>query len=102
MGLLPGGHRMSARANPFDGRGLVACRAGRLVPCGQAWGETMFWIIGGAILAVVLVGAWLYDRRWGFNETHMPNDAAKAQAQVDAWRSPRQERTRRLLAPGAF
>lgn len=59
-------------------------------------GETMFWIIGGAILAVVLVGAWLYDRRWGFNETHMPNDAAKAQAQVDAWRSPDRS------APGAF
>jgi len=59
-------------------------------------GETMFWIIGGAILAVVLVGAWLYDRRWGFNETHMPNDAAKAQAQVDAWRSPDRN------APGAF
>ena len=42
----------------------------------------MFWIVTAAVLAVVLVGAWIYDRRWGFDPERR-RDADRAQAEVD-------------------
>lgn len=35
----------------------------------------MFWTIAGLLLALVLIGAWLYDRRFGHAMTH--RDEAK-------------------------
>lgn len=46
---------------------------------------TMFWIIAGVALAVVLVGAWLYDRRWTFDPDRR-KEIDRAQSEVDtAW-----------------
>ncbi len=42
----------------------------------------MFWTIAGIVLAVVLIGAWIYDRKFGMDMTH--RDQAKFnQAQGD-------------------
>lgn len=48
---------------------------------------TTFWIVTGVVLAVLLVGAWLYDRKWGVNRENLPSDASRAGAEADAWRA---------------
>jgi hypothetical protein len=44
----------------------------------------MFWIVTAAILAVVLLGAWLYDRRHGVDLSRAPSDLARAEAEAAA------------------
>jgi hypothetical protein len=40
--------------------------------------EPVFWIVSGVILAVLLLTAWLYDRRHGVDLTRAPSDLARA------------------------
>jgi hypothetical protein len=42
----------------------------------------MFWTIAGIVLLVVLVGAWLYDRKYGMDMTRRDR-AAYDQARAD-------------------
>lgn len=48
---------------------------------------TTFWIVTGVVVAVVLIGAWLYDRKWGVDPTSMPSPEKRAGAEADAWKS---------------
>jgi hypothetical protein len=48
---------------------------------------TTFWIVTGVVVALLLVGAWLFDRKWGFNRENLPSDARRASAEADAWRT---------------
>ena len=43
----------------------------------------MFWTIAGIVLAVVLIGAWLWDRRRGFDLGHR-DSAAHDRASAEA------------------
>lgn len=43
----------------------------------------MFWTIAGIVLAVVLIGAWLYDRRFGHDRGYKEAGGA-TQAHADA------------------
>lgn len=44
---------------------------------------TIFWIVTGVVVAVLLVVGWLYDRKWGFNSQHLPSAARRADAEAD-------------------
>ena len=45
----------------------------------------MFWTVAGVVLVVVLVLAWLYDRKWGGDPAPRPS-RGRAQAESDqAW-----------------
>lgn len=55
-----------------------------LRPLPESKEETVFWIVSAAILAVVLLGAWLYDRRHGVDLTRAPSDLARAEAEAAA------------------
>ena len=44
----------------------------------------MFWIVSAATLAVVLLAAWLYDRRHDVDLTRTPSDLARAEAEAAA------------------
>ena len=54
----------------------------------------MFWNIAGIVLLVVLVGAWLYDRRFGHDRTYREAggaDQARADGsvtQLGQWNGP--------------
>ena len=43
----------------------------------------MFWIVVGTALVVVLFGAWVYDRRWGFQHDRVEDAAQRGVAQSD-------------------
>jgi hypothetical protein len=42
----------------------------------------VFWTVAGVVLAVALLGAWLYDRRFGMDMTHRDR-AAYDQGRAD-------------------
>jgi hypothetical protein len=46
---------------------------------------TTFWIVTGVVVALVLIGAWLYDRKWGVDPTRMPSPAKRAEAETQGW-----------------
>jgi hypothetical protein len=48
---------------------------------------TTFWIVTGVVVTVLLVGAWLYDRKWSVNHKNLPSEAHRAGAEADAWRT---------------
>jgi hypothetical protein len=50
----------------------------------------MVWIVLGSLVAVVLVAAWLYDRRWGVNDSAMPGPQQRADMEFEAWRGQQQ------------
>lgn len=46
---------------------------------------TMFWIVIGVVVAVLLLVGWLYDRKFGFNADRMPSAESRATAEAHAW-----------------
>lgn len=46
---------------------------------------TTFWLVTGVVVAVMLIGAWLYDRKRGFDPTSMPSPEKRAEAEVQGW-----------------
>jgi hypothetical protein len=43
----------------------------------------MFWVVTGIVLAVVMLAAWLYDRRHDVDHGKMPSAADRAGAEAD-------------------
>ena len=51
---------------------------------------TMFWIVVGVVVAVLLVVAWLYDHKFGFNADRLPSADRRARAEADGHNTQRQ------------
>jgi hypothetical protein len=45
---------------------------------------TMFWIVLGVVVAVLLVVGWLYDRRFGFHADRLPSSDRRSEMDAEA------------------
>ena len=51
---------------------------------------TMFWIVIGVVVVVLLLVGWLFDRRFGFDSDRLPSSDRRAQAEADGHNTQRQ------------